>query len=105
MSQFFSNSLVPRHPSAHAMASRLFPVNNSAPATTTSSRPSEKTTPPSTRESAKLKEASLATSVKYIAPNPMKAPASMASIHMVNKGNRALTTHTSLTRSATCLGE
>ena len=62
--QFFSTSAVLILRSAHAIASKLLPVNSSAPATTTSSRPSEKHTPPRTREAAKPSVASLVTSVK-----------------------------------------
>ena len=53
----------PRKKAAQAMASRLLPVKSSAPATTTSKRPSEKHTPPSTRDAANPSVASLATKV------------------------------------------
>ena len=61
--QLRSTSPVLTLPSAQAIASRLLPVNSSAPATTTSSSPSEKHTAPSTRPVAKDRPASLITSV------------------------------------------
>src|SRR5687768_5493918 len=59
--QFFSTSRVVSARCAQAMASRLLPVKSSAPATTTSTSPSENTSPPSTREAAKPSVGSLAT--------------------------------------------
>jgi hypothetical protein len=56
--QLRSTSNVVIRPSAQAMASRLFPVNSSAPATTTSSSPSENTRPPPTCDAAKPSVAS-----------------------------------------------
>jgi len=61
--QLRSNSPVLMRPPAQAMASRLLPVNSSAPATVTRMSPSENTSPPSSREAAKPRLASLATSV------------------------------------------
>jgi hypothetical protein len=92
-------------PSAQAIASRLFPVKSSAPATVTRIRPSEKAIPPTSREVAKPSVGSDATSVYMSAPSPMNAPASTPSIATVRNGICALTTQKSLTRPAICRGE
>jgi hypothetical protein len=102
--QWRSSSPLRTCPPAQAMAIRLLPVNSSAPATDTSSRPSENASPPISRCAAKPSEASLATSVNIIAPRPMKAPASTPSSASVRGGRRALRTPTSLTRCAICAG-
>ncbi len=62
--QLRSSSPVEILPSAHAIASKLLPVNSSAPATTTSTSPSEKVTPPSTCRAAKPRLASARTITK-----------------------------------------
>ena len=105
MIQLRSTSRVLTQPSAHAIASMLFPVNNSAPATVTRIRPSENDRPPSTRVAANPSPASLATSVYMSAPRPMNAPASMPSMDTVNSGMRALITQKSFTRPAISFGE
>jgi len=79
-------------------------VNSSAPATTTSSSPRQKATPPSTCAEAKPNVASDFTMVKKSAPRPMKAPASPPSNARGSKGKRALTTPTFSTRCATSRG-
>jgi hypothetical protein len=103
--QLRSTWRVVTHPSAHAIASRLLPVKSSAPATVTSTSPSEKLRPPSSRVAAKPRPASLATSVNISAPSPMKAPASTPSIARGSSGSFALTTQNSFTRPAISLGE
>ena len=92
-------------PSAQAITRKLLPVNNSAPATATRISPSENASPPSTRVSAKPSEASLATSVKYSAPKPMKAPASTPSMNIVRSGRLAFTMPMFSTFSAISFGE
>ena len=91
-------------PSAHAMASRLLPVNSSAPATITSSSPSEKTSPPPICAAAKPRVASALTITNNIVPRPMNAPASVPSIKSGSVAMRALATPTVSMRSATSLG-
>jgi hypothetical protein len=102
--QLRSSAPVLTCPLAQAIAIRLLPVKSSAPAMTTRIRPSEKTSPPNTREAAKPSDASLATSVNINAPRPTKAPASTPSSACVAHGSRALATPTSRTRAATSCG-
>ena len=91
-------------PLAHAMTIRLLPVNSSAPATTTSSSPSENTIPPTSRCAANPRLASLATRVNISAPSPMKAPAITPSSADVDHGKRVFCTPTVRTRSAIWAG-
>src|SRR5690606_23194779 len=63
------------------------------------------TSPPSTCATAKPSVGSERTSVKYSAPSPMKAPASIASIHIVPSGSRALPTPSVSTLAAISRGE
>ena len=61
---------------AQAMTTRLFPVNSSAPPTTTRISPSENASPASSRPGPKPSGLSVRTSVENMAPNATKAPAS-----------------------------
>ena len=102
--QLRATSAVLIRPSAQAIASRLLPVNSSAPATTTSSRPSENTRPPTSWLAARPSVASARTITNSIEPRPMKAPASTPSISRGSVAMRALATPTVSTRRATSSG-
>lgn len=86
------------------MTNRLLPVNSSAPATTTSKSPSEKTKPPTTCALANPSVASDLTSTNNIAPKPMKAPASTPNNSKGQAAMRALAMPTCSTRRATSAG-
>ena len=102
--QLRNTSYVLTVPFAHAIASRLLPVNSSAPATEIRISPSENATPPSSLVAAKPSDASLAISANMSAPRPMKAPANMPSSDSVKSGRPALTTPNSPTRRAISFG-
>jgi hypothetical protein len=91
-------------PSAQAIARRLLPVNSSAPATITSTSPSENTRPPPICAAAKPSVASALTITNNIIPRPMKAPASVPSIKSGSVAMRAFATPTVSMRRATSLG-
>ncbi|MNG02337.1 hypothetical protein D3C84_853630 [compost metagenome] len=89
---------------AQAMASRLLPVNSSAPPITTSTRPRQKPRPPSRRVTPKPSSLPVTTTVNNNAPKEMNAPASTASTSRVRLSARALATPISATRRAICCG-
>src|SRR6266567_536524 len=105
IAQFRSKSRVLIFPSAQAIARRLFPVNSSAPATTTRISPRENATPPSACLAANPREGSDLTITKYNAPRPMKAPAKILSINIESSGRRALATPIVSTFAAISLEE
>ncbi len=90
---------------AHAMATRLLPVKSSAPATTTSIRPSEKVIPPMTLVGPRPRPLSVMARVAKAAPTPMKAPASTERAMVLENDSRALATPRSRTLPAISSGE
>jgi hypothetical protein len=97
-----SDDVICRRP--RPAARRLLPVNSSAPATTTSSNPREKTRPPTSCVAAKPSVVSAPTITNSIEPRPMKAPASTPSISRGSVAMRAFATPTVAIRRATSLG-
>src|SRR5262245_30634537 len=96
---------VPSRPLAHAMTSRLLPVNSSAPPTTTSTRPRLKTTPARTQAGpAGDIVVPVRATVANTPPSAMKAPASTASARVRGASMVALRTPTSSARRAISAG-
>ena len=102
--QFRSSRVSEILPLAHAMTIRLLPVNSSAPAMTTRTRPSEKATPPSTRVRPKPSAAPVTVSVKYMPPKAMNTPANRPRMTVSRAGSCALRTPTFSTSWAISAG-
>ena len=87
----------------HTMST--LPVNSSAPQQSTSTRPRQKHTPPTSRCTAKGSVASERNVQKNMPPNPMNAPASIAETKHLPIGRAAFAHAASSTRFSTSVGE
>ena len=87
------------------MATRLLPVNNSAPPMTTRTSPRLNAAPPISLVIPNPAVEPVTTTAKNSAPRLMNAPARTASTSMVTASFRALVTPRLRTRSAICCGE